>query len=87
MNIAKRLLQKTKRETAPPRSEKIQQNDSEQKEPVETGVDESGRPPEKKTPQAIGKENWHISVSRDRLTAFLDYVPKPDKSTPAAAER
>jgi uncharacterized protein len=37
-------------------------------------------------PGAVGKENWRVSVSRDKVTTILDYTPRPGLLAPAAAE-
>ncbi len=37
-------------------------------------------------PEAIGKENWRVTVSRDRVSAILDYTPRPGLMAPVAAE-
>lgn len=92
MNIAKRLLQKTKKD-APPSGSK--QNQAPAKKPEEkkerngTGGNpepENVTPPEKTLPEAVGRDNWRIAVSKDRLTAYLNYVPKPEHQEPVAAE-
>ncbi|MBN1685426.1 MAG: DUF342 domain-containing protein [Spirochaetales bacterium] len=43
-------------------------------------------PSQEKKPGIIGRENWHVSVTRDRVTALLDYVPRADRLAPVAAE-
>jgi uncharacterized protein len=37
-------------------------------------------------PQAVGRKNWRVTVSRDKLTAFLDYAPRDDLPKTLAAE-
>lgn len=37
-------------------------------------------------PEAIGKVNWRVAVARDRVTAVLDYTPRPEIMAPPAAE-
>lgn len=38
------------------------------------------------TVQRAGRQNWRVTISRDKLTVYLDYVPKPELDAPLATE-
>ncbi len=91
MNIAERLLGKKKREVESSRTESRESRQPAKRNgagppAADEKPEKSERSIEEKRPAAIGKENWHLTVSKDRLTAFLDYVPKSDHPSPPAAE-
>ncbi len=87
MNFAKRLLNKAKKG-----AESEHSNNRSSGRDAASGKSGAGNTAGVKStasgpaPEAIGKENWHISLGRNRITALLDYVPRPDSPRPVAAE-
>ena len=92
MNLANRLLKKTKKtagsaegETDSAPAGKGAEAGAAGGEAGEAAAAPAGKGPAG-APEAIGKENWRVTVSRDRATAILDYTPRPGILAPVAAE-
>ena len=87
MNLANRLFKKTKK--SPGETKEIRDKEEMSTPDAVEGDPSGGETSGTKSyqsPGAIGKDNWRIAVSRDRVTAVLDYTPRPEVMAPPAAE-
>ena len=96
MSFTKRLFKNTAKKTStqPPNGDKSasrragnagETGGTDSANGTATGAD-GALPAEEKQFQAVGRENWHLSLTRDKVAVLLDYVPRPDRLAPVAAE-
>ncbi|MBT3272300.1 MAG: DUF342 domain-containing protein [Spirochaetales bacterium] len=85
MKVLKKLLQ-TKDPKQGKKAVSAKTNLSADTESQTAPVEDKGEAASSSGSQSIGRQNWRVTISPDKLTVFLDYAPKADIVPPVPEE-